>query len=226
MKLLNKGTSNAKLSKNSRPSYIMYMAPYTQNIKGVNICPFASAECAAACLNTAGRGRFSNVQTSRRAKSDLWATNKAAFYQILAKELQNINKRAKALTLVRLNGTSDIDHLALLNHYAGLAYKSLEGIKFYDYTKVPNRIERYAGSEYSLTFSYSGHNSAACLDALNMGANVAVVFRDKLPDTFWDRPVINGDNDDMRPFDPKGVIIGLLAKGQAKKQNSPFIVNI
>ena len=34
---------------------IIYMAPY--NLSGKNVCPGASAGCAAACLNTAGPGR-------------------------------------------------------------------------------------------------------------------------------------------------------------------------
>ena len=40
---------------------IMYLAPYT--LGGKNICPFAKAAgCINACLNTAGRGIFNNVQ--------------------------------------------------------------------------------------------------------------------------------------------------------------------
>ena len=58
------------------------------------------------------------------------------------------------------------------------------------------------------------------------GVNLAVVFRNKeLPETFLGRPVINGDKDDLRFLDPKGVIVGLYAKGQAKKDNSGFVIN-
>ena len=45
--------------------------------------------------------------------------------------------------------------------------------------------------------------------------NIAVVF-DELPSTWKGVTVISGDNDDLRPLDPKGVIIGLLPKGKLR----------
>ena len=39
------------------------------------------------------------------------------------------------------------------------------------------------------------------------------------------RKVINADKDDLRFLDEKNVIAGLLAKGQAKKDYSGFVVN-
>ena len=53
--------------------------------------------------------------------------------------------------------------------------------------------------------------------------NVAVVFH-KLPETYLGRPVINGDETDLRFLDPKGVVVGLKAKGKAKKDTSGFVV--
>jgi hypothetical protein len=53
--------------------------------------------------------------------------------------------------------------------------------------------------------------------------NIAVVF-DKLPATFLGRPVINGDETDLRFLDPRRVIVGLKAKGKAKKDYSGFTV--
>jgi hypothetical protein len=52
---------------------------------------------------------------------------------------------------------------------------------------------------------------------------VAVVF-DKLPETYLGKPVIDGDVSDLRFLDPKGVIVGLKAKGKAKKDSSGFVV--
>jgi hypothetical protein len=50
------------------------------------------------------------------------------------------------------------------------------------------------------------------------------VFKDKLPKKFKGRKVIDGDRHDLR-FKEKqrGVIIGLRAKGLAKKQVSDFV---
>ena len=46
-----------------------------------------------------------------------------------------------------------------------------------------------------------------------------------LPETFLGRPVINGDKDDLRFLDPKNVIVGLYAKGKAKKDTSGFVID-
>jgi hypothetical protein len=58
-------------------------------------------------------------------------------------------------------------------------------------------------------------------------ANIAVVFRDKnkIPKVFKGRPVINGDNDDLRFLDPEGVVVALYAKGKAKKDTSGFVID-
>jgi len=60
---------------------------------------------------------------------------------------------------------------------------------------------------------------------VNTGVNMAVVFRDKLPDTFRGLRVIDGDKDDLRFLDPKGVVVGLIAKGRAKKDTSGFVID-
>ena len=79
-------------------------------------------------------------------------------------------------------------------------------------------------SNYSLTFSRSETNEAQCLEVLNRGGNVAVVFRKELP-THWNGfPVINGDENDLRFLDPKGVVVGLKAKGKAKSDTTGFVV--
>jgi hypothetical protein len=56
---------------------------------------------------------------------------------------------------------------------------------------------------------------------------MAVVFHGKeLPITFMNRKVIDGDLHDARIDDPKGVIVGLRAKGPARKDVSGFVVHI
>jgi len=58
-------------------------------------------------------------------------------------------------------------------------------------------------------------------------ANIAVVFHGKeLPVTFMNRKVIDGDLHDARIDDPKGVIVGLRAKGTARKDVSGFVVHL
>ena len=46
---------------------LLHLAPY--NLSGRNVCPKASAACAEACLNTAGRGQMNSVQAARINKT-------------------------------------------------------------------------------------------------------------------------------------------------------------
>lgn len=117
-------------------------------------------------------------------------------------------------------------------------------VQFYDYTKVYKRAYRTMPSNYSLTLSYSEANPAyadAVIGAArDTGMNMAVVYRTKaLRDAIaasggdhfhgatrvTNRRVIDGDETDMRFTDPKGVIVGLYAKGRnAKADTSGFVI--
>jgi len=58
---------------------------------------------------------------------------------------------------------------------------------------------------------------------LEMGFNVAAVFH-VLPTEYLGFPVINGDLTDERFTDARGCIVGLKAKGKAKKDKSGFVI--
>ena len=79
-------------------------------------------------------------------------------------------------------------------------------------------------NNYYLVFSYSGNNKQQCIQALNRGYNVAVVFKDQLPTRHWNRPVISGDIHDLRFKDSRTKIIGLVAKGRARKAQDSFVI--
>ena len=231
--LLSEGSTNTKTAKNELTTFILYLAP-SDIIGSHNLCPMASAGCKASCLYTAGRGRFSNVQLSRINKAKFWAYDRQAFYIQLANELMKIHDKATDLNngtfqqiAIRLNGTSDIDHLNLLQRYTGINFLDpfYSNLLFYDYTKNINVYKRYFGSNYKLTFSKSETNFDECLEVINMGGNIAAVFAAELPDTYGGIQVINGDESDLRYFDPLNVIVGLKAKGDAKKDLSGFVIN-
>jgi hypothetical protein len=225
--LMSKGDTNAKTIKNDLETFILYLAPY--NLSGFNVCPFASKGCISGCLNTAGMGIFSNVQLSRINKSKFWGFNREGFYIQLANELLKIHGKAvkkDTKIAIRLNGTSDIDHLDLLIRYSGINFLDpfYNNLLFYDYTKNYNHIKKYLGSNYKLTFSRSEVNEFYTYKTLKDGGNVAVVFANELPQYWKGFKVINGDNTDLRYFDPSNVVIGLKAKGKAKKDLSGFVV--
>ena len=105
-------------------------------------------------------------------------------------------------------------------------FKAFPYVQFYDYSKILGRRVSNI-SNYNLTFSAADGNDADVFSAVRQGYNVAVVFGVKkteaLPETYLGRPVFNGDESDLRFLDPKGVIVGLYAKGKAKKDTSGFV---
>jgi hypothetical protein len=239
-KLLSKGNTNAKTSKNSLQTFILYMSPAAQNSKGADLCPFRSAGCTAACLYTAGRGKFNNVQRARMNKSEYFIRDKKTFLSQLALELKAINKRQLkkgTKAAIRLNGTTDVDFLYLLKNRVGLDALQLEGLVFYDYTKDPHRVKRYAGTNYTLTFSRAEDNEPHALEVLKNSGIVSAVFADRLPQFYKGFEVIDGDQSDdlmikaaqavnvlKRTRKGQGIILGLKAKGDAKKDTSGFVI--
>lgn len=224
------GKDNSKTIKGEKEgytTYIMYLSPHKQNSLGKNLCSHASKGCAEACLFTAGRGRMSNVQQARINKTEYFLTKKFSFMYQLYKELTTIQKRHKksgTKFCVRLNGTSDIpwEYIRIINNKS--IFELFPDIQFYDYTKIPNRLfNKYPN--YHLTFSKSEINDSICNQLLNEGYNVAMVFN-QLPTEYKGYKVINGDKNDLRFLDDKNVIVGLTAKGDAKKDKSGFTINI
>ncbi len=223
--LLSEGKTNTKTAKNELKTFILYLAPHLSNGTH-NLCPFASCGCIKSCLNTAGRGAFSNVQLSRLAKTNFWGFDRKNFYLQLSKELIKISSKYKnEKVAIRLNGTSDVDHLHLLKRYTNIDFLTFDNLLFYDYTKNPNNVKKYLNTNYKLTFSRSECNNDKAIEILKNGGNVAVVFRNQLPSHWNGFKVINGDETDLRYFDPKNIVIGLIAKGKAKKDDSGFVVN-
>ena len=226
--LLSKGDTNTKTAKNNLKTFILYLAP-ADTIGTHNLCPFASKGCKESCLYSAGRGKFSNVQESRINKAKFWAYDRKQFYIQLTNEILKIDtiaKRNNEDIAIRLNGTSDIDHLDLIKRYTGidLLLPFYSNLFFYDYTKNPNIVNKYFDTNYKITFSRSESNETTALKVLELGGNVAAVFENTLPEYWNGYKVINGDETDLRYFDPANVVVGLKAKGDAKKDNSNFVI--
>jgi hypothetical protein len=221
MKLL---ATNTKLEKGSKLNWNtkgLSLAP--ANLSGKQLCPHRSAGCEAACLNTAGMGIFSNVQEARINKAKFLIEKRADFLAALNKELQLLHKKALKgeKIAVRLNVLSDLPWHNMIDMSA------FPALNFYDYTPNLARMIQFLNGElpanYHLTFSRKENNQAKVELVAAMGGNVAVVF-DKLPKTYLGKEVIDGDATDLRVLDPKGVIVGLKAKGKGKKDTSGFVV--
>ena len=131
----------------------------------------------------------------------------------------------------RLNGTSDLDFIALLKKYASLDIATLSNAVFYDYTKILGKVKKYKGHKnYFLTFSRAEDNEKETFEALKIGANVSAVFnvaKEKpLPKMYKGFKVLDGDKFDDLMLTAKNSILGLRAKGEAIKDNTNFVINL
>lgn len=213
--LLTRG--NPKLQKN-----VVHTVGLSLAAGAKDVCPFASAECRSVCLMTAGRGRMSKVAAARARRLQWWREDPTGFKEQLLSELIAESHKHTRMA-VRLNVLSDIRWEKEFPE----VFRALPDVTFYDYTKWPlkARPKRGMPKNYSLTFSYDGHNEREAKRQLKSGRNVAIVFRGGLPPTWWGGiPVRSGDLDDQRWADEKGVIIGLKAKGKALKSGGSFVV--
>jgi hypothetical protein len=229
-KILSAGSTNFKTAKNNKGvTFIMYIAPAAMNNKGVNLCPMASAGCLASCLNTAGRGVMTPVKDARLNKANYYVNDKMFFLIQLATEIMNKIKyyQNKNTTLFfRLNGTSDVDFLGQIKKNLGIDFLTFENVVFYDYTAILGKVKKYQNSDnYYHTFSRKENNDENCISALNLGVNVAAVFRNELPKTWNGFKVVNGDLTDIEMLNYKGVVLGLTAKGKAKKDTTGFVID-
>ena len=217
-------TANPKIQKGTKLGYlsfILHLAPST--LSGKNTCPKATAGCAAACLNTAGRGGMfkkgentNAIQKARIRKTVQYFFARDEFLADLEADIRKGIKFAEkqGLTPVfRLNGTSDLSV-----EKWGIIEKFPQ-VQFYDYTKVLGRKVSHLPN-YHLTFSKADGNDADVAEALMQGMSVVAVY-DEIP-----AGVPSADETDLRFLDPKGIMLGLKAKGRAKKDYSGFVIRI
>jgi hypothetical protein len=228
-KLLSAGMTNSKTAKNTLDTFILYLSPYNQNSFGINICPKASAGCIASCLFTAGRGRFSNVIHARQNRTEFFMKDKKDFLNMLKNELIKISKNAvlKGQKIaIRLNGTSDLDFIGLIKYHLNFNILDLPNLIYYDYTKIYGKALKYKDCEnYFVTLSLAENSDLNIIKkALNEGINVSAVFKNEMPGSLLGFPVIDGDKTDIEMINNKGVILGLKAKGKAKKDTTGFAI--
>ena len=214
---------------------VLYLAP--ANVSGYEVCPKRSQGCTDACLFTSGRGGMRSVHDSRVNKTVWFHENRDSFMEVIVSDIEKLIRKAKRENMVpavRLNGTSDIAWEKIRVIRDGVEHRNVmvafPEIQFYDYTKIRGRKSAIALPNYHLTFSLAEDNDQDAFLAITEGYNVAVVFdmkkTDNKPAMWMGYPVLDGDETDVRFMDPKGGhIVGLYAKGDARKDNTGFVRN-
>jgi len=216
------GTKNNKTIKGEKYgwiTYIMYLAPFTQNATGKNVCSHSSAGCVEACLFGSGKGSMSNVEIGRVNKTNYFLADRQNYLNQLYTEIDKLVKKHSKLderVCIRLNGTSDLSWEKFKVKDNKSIIELFPQVQFYDYTKNYIRFSRTLPSNYHLTFSRSEVNDDKVEELLSQGHNVAVVF-DKLPETYKGYKVVNGDLSDLRFKDEKNVVVGLKYKKMTGK---------
>jgi hypothetical protein len=223
-------TANPKIQKGTKLGYlsfILHLAP--SDLSGKNTCPKATKGCIAACLNTAGRGGMFKkgentnvIQKARIRKTQYFFNNRAEFMKDLYADICKGIRLANKLGLepvFRLNGTSDLSWEKYEMTEGKNVFEVFAGIQFYDYTKVLGRKVKHI-ENYHLTFSKADGNDSDVAEALMQGMSVVAVY-DKIPEG-----VPSADETDLRFLDPKGIMLGLKAKGRAKKDYSGFVIRL
>ena len=224
-------TANPKIQKGTKLGYlsfILHLAPAT--LSGKETCPKRTAGCTAACLNTAGRGGMfkkgettNTIQKARIRKTEYFFNDRDGFMKDLYKDIVKAKKFAEKQGLIpvfRLNGTSDLSWEKYEVGTTGMnLFQLFPTTQFYDYTKVLGRkVAQYPN--YHLTFSKADGNDADVAEALLQGMSVVAVY-DEIP-----AGVPSADETDLRFLDPKGIMLGLKAKGRAKKDTTGFVIRI
>jgi hypothetical protein len=252
LKLLTPGNpKTAKGEKKGYVTFILHLAP--ARLSGYNVCSMATEGCTAACLNLAGRGGMHSgvsrltlemvmagvhnaIQRARIRKTRLFFQERETFMGQLYRDIIRAvawSQLRGFVPVFRLNGTSDIrwETVRPVMYGGRTIFEMFPDVQFYDYTKISNR--KNIPSNYHLTFSLADGNDAQAAKALDAGMSVAAVFRDKVTVSRYEAsgfvlgglpvPVHNGDETDLRFLDPKGVIIALYAKGNARNDQTGFV---
>jgi hypothetical protein len=178
-----------------------------------------------------------SINRKRVMITRLFFANKEVFMRLLIHEVQREMKKAEKMGhffSIRLNCTSDISPTAFIFQGKNVL-QIFPNVQFYDYTKVPNRLEvakQYKNYDVTWSIDGSAENLKIGLNYLKNGGRVAVVYGTKeMPKTWYGYPTENGDESDYRPQDLNSVCMlkfkvtaRNFKKGKFVLPNTKFIV--
>jgi hypothetical protein len=210
-------------------TWTLMLAP--NRTSGRDVCPGATAGCKVGCPGATGRQRMGAVMDAHIENTRLLFEDGAAFARRIHEELDELERVAERrgfTPCARLNDFSDLDWSEVAARHPRVV--------FYDYTKRPDLMRRFLRGEgwprnYHLTFSRNEANWRDCVEFLEAGGNVAVVFRHlgAVPPCWNGRPVIDGTADDLRFLDARAIpgnIVALRATPAGRRDRTGFVVDL
>jgi len=251
---LGSSVKTMKSTKEGLDTRVMYGAPHVESgwltcpfasglskVDGV-VTVTPGVGCAGSCLIGSGQMVYDQSRRARILKTAAIKLYPEVARVLLDREIKkhhrsvtrrNAREGTDVQTGIRLNGTTDIDWSITFPEL----FTQNPDVVFYDYTKAPIRARRHALTvpNYHLTYSLVSSDPVhvkRAADYMRAGVNVAAVILnraqvDRMLDagSWLDRPVIDGDKSDARPFDPaSGAWVLLYAKGRFNPEDS-FIIN-
>jgi len=201
--------------------------PHLERPKGVpTLCYGATPECRASCLVGTGQNVSRDYKGQKVSRAHIYkvkglrtkafVSEPVAYSRLLFDAVSRFAKGVQhkgGTPSFRLNVYSDVPwELFFKDQWF---FRDLPYVRFYDYTKVPNRDTIV--DNYDLTFSYAGTKTSIMSTETEMrrGLRAAVVFatnKDEYPGEFLGMPVISGDDYDARWIDPTNCVVGLFYK--------------
>ena len=196
--------------------HVMYLQP-SDKVAAKTLCAFAEAAgCKNPCLISSGHLGMTPAQNACTKRTIYFLLRRDLFERMLLAEIDQkdiASTMAGKKALFRLNGTSDIDWIHIIEQRPNTA--------FYDYTKELGYIRRNKLPNYDLTFSgsmFSKQSRSAFKKAISRGHRIAVAFNTKeskkdplkIPSNLE-----SFDKDDLRPINGLGIVGTLSRKGSS-----------
>ena len=228
--------------------WIRRTGDFTPRGVGLNVspkwtaCPRATAACSFACVGKGGQGRLQSSQIARIGRTVAYHMAPAlAVEQIAIEVAKKTGRRGKERTVwlranVATDGPERAASILATARALGFQVRGIDParIRAYDYTAIPEALERRDGVTRCLSYKGTKRSERECREALAAGHRVAVVFDigkdDPKPATWHGHTVRDGDQHDVWPlFTGPGEVVGLYLKGmpdeKARARRSGFAVH-
>tara|TARA_R110000824_G_scaffold249997_1_gene438814 strand:- start:84 stop:986 length:903 start_codon:yes stop_codon:yes gene_type:complete len=227
---INTSQKTIKGIKENYNTLILYLS--ASKNAGKDLCSFATTGCRMACLEDSGQAaldihkKIPTVKPSRIKKSWICIYRPDIAEKVLQHEIDSGFRKSKLQGRkfsVRLNGTSDLNWYNLINQNPF--------VKFYDYTKNPNRTQT---PNYHITFSYSSMQSTRIehyKSAIAKGINIAIpVVRKDFDAAIKLEKCFSMDDTDLRFLDKGKGSFGILkakkTKGEQIGKDEQFLLSL
>lgn len=217
--------ANTKLLKSSDYGYMsvgLSLAPNTMNSSSINLCGHSTHSCRSSCLVYSGMNNMS--VKNKIKKTDDFLKNRNWFLEDIHNELQTFKRKAESLNKIltcRLNMYSDINFSNIkINISKKNIYELNPSIQFIEYTRFWHRISNHSNLNYTYSADKESVTEEDIINQCNKGLNVSIIYTGNKPETYLGISCIDGDLNDLRHTDPKGVIVLLKYKNAIKKNIS------